>query len=204
MFNPGFRRRCDSCSSWFFICQVCDRWHWYCSEGCAHEARKRSRRRASSRYRRTARGRASNRKAQKKHRDKARKQKSVSHHSYDSRPAASIIGAEPDGQADFEYPGRKELIDAYPNVSSAGGPEDPVANAPTAQAAAKSQPKASASGLTSVAPSHHPQAACRVCRRVITHLVVSDVLGRPRSQRGPPCNPIKPSPRFASCFSRST
>jgi len=204
VFNPGFRRRCDSCSSWFFICQACDRWHWYCSERCAKQARRCSQRRASRTYRQTDRGREANRKSQKKHRDKVCKEKSVSHHSYGTRPPSSTIGVKPDGQADFEYPGRKELAHDYSTVLSEGGPKDLVPHAPSEQEAAKSSQKAPAVGLASVAPPHQPQAACRVCRRVITHLVVSDVLGRSRSQRGPPCNPIKRLPTFASCFTRST
>ena len=186
MLNPGYRRCCPGCTSWFVICQSCDRWHWYCSEACAEQARRMSQRRASQKYRRTARGLASNRKSQKKHRLNRHKKKNVSHHSYESRPPSSTIEVAPDGQADFENQRRKESIDEVNTTFPTKGPTKAPFNSPTA------------------ASIHIHPGLCRVCRRVITHLVVSDVLGRPRSERGPPCNPMKPSPRFVSNFMRST
>lgn len=193
MSIPGYRQQCPRCTLWFVICLACDRWHWYCSPECKAQARRASRRKSSDKYRRTGRGRRSNRQAQARHRVNRSKKKSVSHHSSAPPAPLPILGEQPDGRADTQFHGRKEFANDYsPEVEMglpveiAAEPRDQVVRAEVQVAAGRavaglgtSQPRASKLA--------YPNATCRVCRRVVSHLVTFDGLGKMPRQRGPPC-----------------
>lgn len=68
--TSGIFRVCPNCSKRFSVCQKCWRGHWYCSQGCSAEARRKSRSRANRRYRKSDAGRQCQRMAQNRYRQR--------------------------------------------------------------------------------------------------------------------------------------
>ena len=71
----GRMRQCGMCRLSYCLCQGCDRGHWYCSELCSARAHRESQQQAAKRYRQTDSGRENHAAAQRRYRDKIRRQK---------------------------------------------------------------------------------------------------------------------------------
>lgn len=180
MSNPGYRRKCPLCSTWYFICAPCDRWHWYCSSPCKSQARKVSQEKATRKYRRGGRGKKANREGQARHRARKRAKKRVIYQSSGTLPLSSNMFGKPDGRVEIQNEGQEEP----PNVDAKKvATTSPVEEAPVEQA---TQSSARPNLISPKTFSH--LGICRVCCRGITHIITSDVLDKPRKQRGPPCN----------------
>ncbi len=194
MSTPGYRRQCPGCTSWFVICLPCDRWHWYCSAECKDQARRASRRKSSRKYRRSGRGRRSNRKAQARHRLGKPRKKSVSHHSSATAALSPTIREHPNDRDAIQPHGRKELTYGY-QTEVRTDLAVAIQDATQGQAVLAKDPssidrivsRASPTKPTSRA-SDYPTGTCRVCRRLVTHLVTFDGLGKSPRPRGPPCS----------------
>lgn len=188
MSNHGYQRKCPLCSSWYFICGPCDRWHWYCSTLCKSQARKVSQKEATRKYRRAWRGRKTNREAQARHRARKRIKKRVIYQSSGTLPLSSNILGKPDGRAEIPNLGQEEP----PYVAKDVATVSPIEEVPAVQAAVFSDqtvaknPLKVSNPINSKALSH--LGTCRVCSKAITHIITLDLLERPRKQRGPPCN----------------
>ena len=193
MSNPGYRRKCPLCSSWYFICAPCDRWHWYCSTPCKSQARKASQDKATRKYRRAGRGKKANREAQARHRARKRAKKRVIYQSSGTLPLSSKIFGKLDGRAEIPNQGQEEPpnVDATEVATTSPVEESLVeqATASSDQTTIKNPLKARPNPITPKTFSH--LGICRVCRRGITHIITSDLLDKPGKQRGPPCNPMR-------------
>lgn len=188
MSNPGYRRKCPTCSSWYFICASCDRWHWYCSSPCRSQARKASQRAATRKYRRAGRGRKANREAQARHRARKRAKKRVIYQSSGTSPLSSNIFGKPDGRAEIPNQGQEEP----PNVAKDVATMSPIEEVPAVQAVVSSDQSVVKNPFKVSNPINFKVlphlGTCRVCSKTITHIITADLLDKPRKQRGPPCN----------------
>lgn len=187
----GYRRKCLFCGAWFVICRSCDRDHWHCSTECKTLARRRTWRTSTRKYRRTAHGRMTNRKAQRQHRMRVRKKLSVSQHSYAPTTPPCTMDPCPDGQGEMDPQVRREIFDVQQN-DAASAPQTaivygihPIARSETHSRSTRPAcpdrqwPTRLACALQ----------RCRVCGRVVTHFDVSDGISASASQRearGPP------------------